>query len=168
MVQHEGCSAVAVLAGDAAGSLPTRDFLALADATCAAPGAAGAGEEAGSSSSSSSGQPGALPSPVIPHAYDQLAQWQMRRYGVTRRQLAMCASLMTLQVRCARVGRRRRQPAPLLRPVGRAAPRGRGTDASGPHKRLAGPSRRRPATPTPSAGGRCRCRRCWRRAPWRR
>lgn len=85
MVQHEGCRAVAVLAGDAAGSLPTRDFLALADATCARP----------SSSSSSAPE---LPSPVIPHGYDRIAQWHIQRYGVTRKQLAMCASLMTLQV----------------------------------------------------------------------
>jgi hypothetical protein len=89
MVQHEGCRAVAVLAGDAAGSLPTRDFLALADATCARPS---------SSSSSSSSSAPELPSPVIPRGYDRIAQWHMHRYGVTRQQLAMCASLMTLQV----------------------------------------------------------------------
>jgi acetyl-CoA acetyltransferase len=40
---------------------------------------------------------GQLESPVIPHGYDRVAQWQMKAYGVTREQLAMCSVLMSRQ-----------------------------------------------------------------------
>lgn len=74
---HVGRHCVAVVAGDAVGSMRTRDFLAKADGI----GSAAAG----------------VPSPYIPHAYDRIAQWQMRTHGVRREELAMCASLMSLQ-----------------------------------------------------------------------
>ena len=78
-------------------SLPTEEFLRRADQGCAAPD-------------------GSLPSPVIPHGYDRVAQWHMDTYGcklvlratmcesnrniyraVTREQLAMTAVLMSRQ-----------------------------------------------------------------------
>lgn len=40
--------------------------------------------------------PAGLPSPALPHGYDRVAQHFLRR-GLQRRQLAMCASLMSLQ-----------------------------------------------------------------------
>ena len=40
---------------------------------------------------------GKLPSPVIPHGYDRIAKYQMKKYGVTRDQLAMCSVLMSQQ-----------------------------------------------------------------------
>lgn len=36
-----------------------------------------------------------LPEPHIPHGYDFYAQWQMKRYGLTREQLAMVPVLMS-------------------------------------------------------------------------
>lgn len=64
---------MAVVAGDTVGCIPTEQFLARADATCRPQRGAGAGSD--------------VPSPVIPHLYDRVAQWQMREYGVTREQL---------------------------------------------------------------------------------
>jgi acetyl-CoA acetyltransferase len=78
MVKMEGCTAVAVVAGDAISSLPTDEFLRRADAGCSDPS-------------------GALPSPCIPHGYSRIAEWQRETYGVTREQLAMVAVLMSRQ-----------------------------------------------------------------------
>lgn len=78
MVKAERCRAVAVVAGDAVASMPTREFLERADQGCRDP-------------------LNALPSPCIPHGYDQVAQWQMRCKGVTREQLAMVSVLMSRQ-----------------------------------------------------------------------
>lgn len=86
MVQHEGHSVVVVAASDAVASMPRNTFLELADSACQIPGRD-------------------LPSPVIPNAYDLVARWQMglsptpepQQMRLTRRQLAMAASLMTLQ-----------------------------------------------------------------------
>lgn len=36
-----------------------------------------------------------LPSPSIPHGYDRIAQWHMRRHGVTREQLAMVPAIFS-------------------------------------------------------------------------
>ncbi len=74
---HQGwCDVVAVVAGDAVSSLSREEFLRRADQTCRDP-------------------EGELPSPVIPHGYDRVAQWQMRTYGTTREQLALCSVLMS-------------------------------------------------------------------------
>lgn len=51
-----------VSSGDAVSSLPTEEFLRRADTGCADPD-------------------GSLPSPVIPHGYDRVAQWHMNAYG---------------------------------------------------------------------------------------
>lgn len=74
---HRGwCEVVAVVAGDAVSSLSREEFLRRADQTCRDP-------------------EGELPSPVIPHGYDRVAQWQMQTYGTTREQLALCSVLMS-------------------------------------------------------------------------
>lgn len=78
MIEQQVCEVVAVVAGDAVSSLPREEFLNRADQTCRDP-------------------EGTLPSPVIPHAYDRVARWQMDTYGVTREQLAMCSVLMSRQ-----------------------------------------------------------------------
>ena len=78
MIEQQVCEVVAVVAGDAVSSLPKDEFLSRADQTCRDP-------------------EGELPSPVIPHAYDRVARWQMDTYGVTRQQLAMCSVLMSRQ-----------------------------------------------------------------------
>ncbi|KAL2915339.1 hypothetical protein HK105_205212 [Polyrhizophydium stewartii] len=77
MVQMEGADLVAVVAGDAVKNLPSDEFLRRADQTCSHPEAN-------------------LPSPVIPHGYDRMAQYQMQRFGTTREQLAMCSALMSI------------------------------------------------------------------------
>lgn len=132
MIQCDGHSVVVVAAADAVASMPRQEFLALADVACQSPN-----------------PDYAVPSPVIPNAYDTVARWQMGRVQqgngnslggsggigggngsnggggssgngsnggggsscgcssgggcdgagqLTRRQLAMCASLMSLQV----------------------------------------------------------------------
>jgi acetyl-CoA acetyltransferase len=63
--------------GDAVKSLPGKEFLKRADLTCYHPDSN-------------------LTSPVIPNGYDRIAQYQMKRFGVTRRQLAMVSSLMSI------------------------------------------------------------------------
>jgi acetyl-CoA acetyltransferase len=78
MIERQGCEVVAVVAGDAVSSLSREEFLSRADQTCRDPD-------------------GELPSPVIVHAYDRVARWQMDTYGVTREQLAMCSVLMSRQ-----------------------------------------------------------------------
>lgn len=80
MVQHEGCQAVAVVAGDAVASLDTADFLRRAE---------GSLNEVGSEAR--------LASPVIPHGYSRAAEYQMASGHVTREQLAMCSVLMSRQ-----------------------------------------------------------------------
>jgi len=78
MIEHQACQVVAVVAGDAVSSLPKEEFLRRADQTCRDP-------------------EGELKSPVIVHAYDRVARWQMDTYGITREQLAMCSVLMSRQ-----------------------------------------------------------------------
>lgn len=78
LIERGWCEVVAVAAGDAVSTLPTDEFLARADRSCRDP-------------------EGELPSPVIPHGYDRVAQWQMHTYGTTREQLAMCSVLMSRQ-----------------------------------------------------------------------
>lgn len=83
MIRTQGCDLVALVAGtkqpyfvlcimiiaemllssgDAVSSLPTDEFLRRADQGCADPD-------------------GSLPSPIIPHGYDRVAQWHMNAYG---------------------------------------------------------------------------------------
>jgi acetyl-CoA acetyltransferase len=88
MVERGWCEVAVVVAGDAVASMPSDEFLRRADQSCRDP-------------------EGELPSPVIPHAYDRVAQWQMATYGTTRAQLAMCSVLMSRQAA--------RHPAALTR-----------------------------------------------------
>lgn len=78
MIKMDWCEAVAVVAGDAVSSLSKEEFLRRADQSCRDP-------------------TNELKSPVIPHGYDRVAQWQMKTYGLKRHQLAMCSSLMSFQ-----------------------------------------------------------------------
>lgn len=78
MVKHEGCNAVAVVAGDAVASMPTAEFLERADQGCRDPN-------------------GSLPSPCIPHGYDRIARWIMQKYSLSREQVAMVPVLMSRQ-----------------------------------------------------------------------
>jgi acetyl-CoA acetyltransferase len=77
MVQMEGADLVAVVAGDAVKKLSSQDFLRRADQTCQNPESA-------------------LPSPVIPSGYDRIAQYQMKKFGTSREQLAICSALMSI------------------------------------------------------------------------
>jgi len=78
MIRSEGLDLVAVVAGDAVSSLPSDVFLERADAGCRNPD-------------------GSSKSPVIPHGYDRIAQWQISTGSVTRPQLAMASVLMSRQ-----------------------------------------------------------------------
>ena len=82
MVRMGRCKAVAVVAGDAVSSLNAAEFIRRADATIQPADAAAATP---------------LPSPVIPHGYDRVAQWHVAHQGVTREQLAMCSVIMSRQ-----------------------------------------------------------------------
>ncbi len=93
-VEHGGKRAVAVVAADAPASVPVEQFLSRADAACRPP--------LGTDCSP-------VPSPAIPNYYDRIARWHMLRYGTTREQLAMCASLMTYQA-CKHPSALRRHP----------------------------------------------------------
>ena len=77
MIRSLGCDCVAIVGGDAVASMPTADFLESADFGCRDPD-------------------DPAPSPVIPTSYDRVAQWQMKRFGVTREQLAMVSVLMSM------------------------------------------------------------------------
>ncbi|KAJ3294851.1 hypothetical protein HDU76_006916 [Blyttiomyces sp. JEL0837] len=100
MVQVEGADLVAVVAGDAVKGLSSAEFLKRADQTCAV------GEDdqtptedetnPASTKPRTSFKAGTLPSPVIPNGYDRVAQYQMKKYGITREQLAACSALMSI------------------------------------------------------------------------
>jgi acetyl-CoA acetyltransferase len=79
MIRNQGCHLVAVCAADAIASMNTMDFLRRADEGCYV------------------GTDAVAKSPIIPLAYDRIAQWQMKEYGVTREQLAMVSVLMSRQ-----------------------------------------------------------------------
>lgn len=83
MVMDEHCQAVAIVAGDAVGSMDSAAFLDRADAGCRP-------------ENISSG-PQYLPSPVIPHGYSRCSEYQRQKYGVTREQLGMVSVLMSRQ-----------------------------------------------------------------------
>ncbi len=76
MIEFETREAVCVVAGDAVSSLGSEEFLRRADAGI------------GSSD---------LPSPVIPNGYSRITEWHMRKYGLTREQLAKVSVLMSHQ-----------------------------------------------------------------------
>lgn len=90
MIKDEGCDIVVVAAADAVGSLSRHHFLHLADkAACSI------------TPESNRDVPTPTPSsPLIPKAYDRVAAWQIEgsKGKLTRRHLAMCTSLMSLQV----------------------------------------------------------------------
>ncbi|CAK9043410.1 Uncharacterized protein MTH_793 [Durusdinium trenchii] len=88
MVKDERCQAVAVVAGDAVSSLATPEFLARADQGC---------RDAGQQRLMETDPENSLPSPCIPHGYDQVAQWQLRQGLLSREQLAMVSVLMSRQ-----------------------------------------------------------------------
>eukprot|EP00808_Paulinella_micropora_P030980 g50399.t1 len=75
--------AVAIVAGDAVGSMDSKAFLKRADAGCRP-----CGVESG---------PQFLPSPVIPHGYSRCTRYQQQKYGLSREQLAMVSVLMSRQ-----------------------------------------------------------------------
>ena len=68
-----------VVAGDAVGTMDSKKFLAKADSYMSDPNNR------------------TLPSPVVPHGYNRIAEYQMEKYGVTREQLAMVSVLMSRQ-----------------------------------------------------------------------
>lgn len=83
MVMYESCQAVAIVAGDAVGSMDAAAFLERADAGCRP-------------SHVTSG-PQFLASPVIPNGYARCTEYHRDRYGTTREQLAMVSVLMSKQ-----------------------------------------------------------------------
>lgn len=80
-----GHHAVAVVCGDTVASAPTEEFLARANSACRPLSDPCNGGEAAADE---------VPSPVIPHLYDRVAQWQMEQFGVTREQLVGDGSAM--------------------------------------------------------------------------
>eukprot|EP00879_Flechtneria_rotunda_P019422 GHRR01020400.1.p1 GENE.GHRR01020400.1~~GHRR01020400.1.p1 ORF type:complete len:370 (+),score=157.86 GHRR01020400.1:381-1490(+) len=106
-IEHEGCKAVAIVAGDTPASVPTAEFLAKADSSCSSKHLTGISSSSNNNGSepvqgrgcgvTEGGSVVDVPSPVIPNLYDRVARWHMQQYGTTRQQLAMCASLMTYQ-----------------------------------------------------------------------
>jgi acetyl-CoA acetyltransferase len=83
MVLSENCQAVAIVAGDAVGTMDSTSFLERADAGC-------------EPSHITSG-PQHLPSPVIPHGYSRCTEYHREKYGLTREQLAKVSVLMSKQ-----------------------------------------------------------------------
>eukprot|EP00126_Sphaerothecum_destruens_P004592 Sdes_comp18276_c0_seq1m7929 len=81
MIRLQGRDLVAVVAGDAVSSLPIQEFLLRAD----------------SGICDAQAPESHLKSPIIPHAYDRVAQWQINTSSLTREQLAMVSVLMSRQ-----------------------------------------------------------------------
>ena len=77
MVMMEGVDLVAVVGGDTVKQLDAAEFLKRADQTCNNPESE-------------------LSSPIIPSGYNRYAQYQMSKFDLTREQLAMCSSLMSI------------------------------------------------------------------------
>lgn len=74
MIRMEWAETVVVVASDSVLSLSSKEFAERADESV---------------------EGASLPSPRIPHGYDEYARWHMKRYGVTREQLAMVPVLMS-------------------------------------------------------------------------
>jgi len=85
MIASENCQAVAIVAGDAVGSMDSASFLAAADAGCRP------------EHLTSPADPQFLPSPVIPHGYSRCTEHHRATHGTTREQLAMVSVLMSRQ-----------------------------------------------------------------------
>ena len=83
MVLTEDCNAVAIVAGDAVGTMDSASFLQRADEGCR-PAHVSSG-------------PQHLASPVIPHGYSRCTEYHREKYGTTREQLAMVSVLMSRQ-----------------------------------------------------------------------
>ena len=83
MVEHENCEAVAIVAGDAVGTMDSKAFLERADSGC--------------SPNTDTNAMQHLPSPVIPHGYSRCTDYHMKKFGTTREQLAMVSVLMSRQ-----------------------------------------------------------------------
>ena len=81
MIKYEGCSLVAVVAGDAVASMPSAEFLRRADDACRP-----VGDEMNSMSS-----------PTIPMGYNKFAEWYIQQGCVTREQLGMVSVIMSRQ-----------------------------------------------------------------------
>ena len=84
MIKYEGCSLVAVVAGDAVASMHSKLFLERADDSCKP----SYGRTDGSD---------APMSPIIPSGYNRVAEWYISQGAVTREQLAMVSVLMSRQ-----------------------------------------------------------------------
>jgi acetyl-CoA acetyltransferase len=80
---------VAVVGGDAVASQPTPEFLDRANASVAV-------RDEGVVPPASEPSTSPRQSAAIPSGYDRVAAWHMERYGLSRRQLAMAACLMSL------------------------------------------------------------------------
>ena len=81
MIKYEGCSLVAVVAGDAVASMPSAEFLRRADDACLLV----------------DGDMNSIQSPTIPRGYNKFAEWYIKQGCVTREQLAMVSVLMSRQ-----------------------------------------------------------------------
>lgn len=69
MIKYEGCSLVAVVAGDAVSSMSSDAFLRYANIACGNPES----QEEG---------------PVIPNGYNKIAEWQIAQGSLTREQVS--------------------------------------------------------------------------------
>jgi acetyl-CoA acetyltransferase len=78
LIREQNRKLVAIVAGDAVGSMPSKDFLSRADHCCSDIKA---------------------PSPVIPLGYNSIAEWHIQNGWITRNQLAMVAVLMNRQAK---------------------------------------------------------------------
>ena len=85
MITSENCQAVAIVAGDAVGSMDSASFLEKADEGCRP------------SHILEDSDPQFLPSPVIPSGYSRCTEYHRAAYGTTREQLAMVSVLMSRQ-----------------------------------------------------------------------
>ena len=83
--RSENCQAVAIVAGDAVGSMDSDAFLAKADEGC----------RPAHITDPDNAQ--FLPSPVIPSGYSRCTEYHREAYGTTREQLAMVSVLMSRQ-----------------------------------------------------------------------
>lgn len=80
LIKSGQCNVIAILAGDAIGSMKSSDFLAAADSSCMI-------HDSNLSD---------LNSPVIPNGYNKVAEWYMNKGKVSREQLGMVSVLMSI------------------------------------------------------------------------
>ena len=81
MIKYEGCSLVAVVAGDTVASMSPTEFLRRADDACRP----------------TDDEMNSILSPTIPIGYNKFAEWYIKQGCVTREQLAMVSVLMSRQ-----------------------------------------------------------------------